>query len=144
MSMMTYCTKLKIMADKLCDLGSPVTESDLVLTILRSLNPHIAMSSPSSRRIKHCPPSSRYVHPCSLRSIALNNLRRWRSLQLYWCNTRVQLQRPTFSPRRHSDLLLRHCQRALYLSCHCLVVIPVRRTRQRKNLRAMLARRPPL
>jgi hypothetical protein len=33
-----YCTKVKLLADQLCDLGSPVSDLDLVITLLRGLN----------------------------------------------------------------------------------------------------------
>jgi hypothetical protein len=39
--MMAYCTKVKLLADQLHDLESPVSDPDLVITLLRDLNPRL-------------------------------------------------------------------------------------------------------
>ena len=39
MSINDYCTKLKRLADKLRDIGHPVSEPSQVLNLLRGLNP---------------------------------------------------------------------------------------------------------
>ncbi|XP_025822850.1 uncharacterized protein LOC112898774 [Panicum hallii] len=41
MTVMAYCTKVKLLADQLRDLGSPVSDPDLVITLLRGLNPRL-------------------------------------------------------------------------------------------------------
>lgn len=41
MNVLTYAKKLKSYADGLADLEQPVMDSTLVLTMLRSLNPHL-------------------------------------------------------------------------------------------------------
>ncbi|XP_025828771.1 uncharacterized protein LOC112903779 [Panicum hallii] len=38
---MAYCTKVKLLADQLHDLESPVSDPDLVITLLRGLNPRL-------------------------------------------------------------------------------------------------------
>ncbi|WVZ77785.1 hypothetical protein U9M48_025609 [Paspalum notatum var. saurae] len=47
MSVMAYCTKVKQLADQLGDLGSPVSEPDLVTTLLCGLNPRLHHVIPS-------------------------------------------------------------------------------------------------
>lgn len=46
MTVMAYCTKLKTLADNLRDLGSPVTDKDLVLNLLRGLTPRLHNAVP--------------------------------------------------------------------------------------------------
>ncbi|WVZ65184.1 hypothetical protein U9M48_014593 [Paspalum notatum var. saurae] len=41
MSVMAYCTKVKQLADQLGDLGAPVSEPDLITTLLCGLNPRL-------------------------------------------------------------------------------------------------------
>lgn len=39
LSILAYCTRMKTMADRLGDLGTPITNNDLVQNIIRGLNP---------------------------------------------------------------------------------------------------------
>ncbi|CAN6242451.1 unnamed protein product [Urochloa humidicola] len=39
LSILAYCTRMKTMADRLGDLGTPITNADLVQNIIRGLNP---------------------------------------------------------------------------------------------------------
>ena len=41
LSVLAYCTRMKAMADRLGDLGSPITNADLVQNIIRGLNPRL-------------------------------------------------------------------------------------------------------
>jgi hypothetical protein len=41
LSVLVYCTRMKAMADQLGDLGSPITNADLVQNIIRGLNPRL-------------------------------------------------------------------------------------------------------
>ena len=55
MSVMAYCSKVKQLADQLRDLGSPVSNQDLVITLLRGLNERLHNVIPSITSHKRLP-----------------------------------------------------------------------------------------
>ncbi|CAD6272635.1 unnamed protein product [Miscanthus lutarioriparius] len=55
MSVLSYCTPMKTMADRLANLGAPVTEPDLVLNIHSRSQPQPASSRPAHHHAQASP-----------------------------------------------------------------------------------------
>jgi hypothetical protein len=57
LSVLDYCSRMKVMADQLAGLGAPVNDKDLIYNIVRGLNPRLHHAMPHITLRRHRLPS---------------------------------------------------------------------------------------